>query len=160
MRFVLLRFAGIFKTRQGMTLIELVLSTALLSMLLAASFGFCSSGIKIYKQCLEELSNMQNARYAIYRLSVSISQAKEVKIISNNKIEIRLPDDSKVYYYLEAGTLYREKNGGKNPVAELSSLEFYRIPDSNSIRIVVKAGEERCFTLQTAVTAFGYWIGD
>ncbi|ADL08086.1 hypothetical protein Toce_1331 [Thermosediminibacter oceani DSM 16646] len=154
------RFGGKFKTTQGLTLIELVLSIALLSVLLAAAFGLCNSGIKVYKRCLEELSNMQNARYAVNKLSTSIRQAREVRLISDNKIEIRASDGSKVYYYLEYGILYREKNGGKNPVAELKSLEFSRSIGSDFIKITAKAGEEKYFILETAATPFGYSLID
>ncbi|TYP51618.1 prepilin-type N-terminal cleavage/methylation domain-containing protein [Thermosediminibacter litoriperuensis] len=152
------RFGGKFKTIQGLTLIELVLSIALLSVLLAAAFGLCNSGIKVYKRCLEELSNMQNARYAVNKLSTSIRQAREVRLISDKKIEIKAPDGSRVYYYLEYGILYREKYGGKNPVAELQSLEFFRPAGSNFIKITVKAGKEEYFILETAATPYGYCL--
>lgn len=147
------------RNEKGMTLIELILSAAILSLLLVASYTLLGSGMKIYKQSLEELSNLQNARYAINRLSIAIVQAKDVKVVSNSKIEIRLPDDSKVYYYLEYGTLYREKNGGKNPVAELSFIEFRQNPDSKAVKVALKAGKERSVTFQTSVTPFGALIG-
>lgn len=160
MGFELSRIAEYFKKEKGMTLIELILSTALLSLLVAASYALFSSGMKVYRQSWEDLSRMQNARYAISRLSIAIVQAKDVNVISANKIEIRLSDDSKVYYYLEYGTLYRERSGGKNPVAELSFLEFHQNPDSKLIKIVLTAGKDRQITLQTSVTPFGTLLGN
>nr|PZN04785.1 MAG: prepilin-type cleavage/methylation domain-containing protein [Bacillota bacterium] len=153
---------GIFKAgknEKGMTLIEVILTTALLSLLLVASYALISSGLKMYRQTLDESSDLQNARYAIYRLSVAIGQAKDVRVVSKSKVEIKMPDNSKVYYYLQYGTLYREKNGGKNPVAELSFIEFYQNPETKTVKIVLKAGRERGITLQTSVTPIGAVIG-
>lgn len=152
------RIAGNFRNEKGMTLIELILSAAILSLLLVALYTFLVTGMKIYNQSWEDLSNLQNARYAMNRLSIAISQARDVKVVSNSKIEVTLADCSKVYYYLEYGTLYREKNGGKNPVAELSFLEFRQNSDSKLVKIVLKAGKERDITFKTSVTPFGALI--
>ena len=101
----------------------------------------------------------QNVRQAVSWLSTSIRQAKKIEIISENYITLTFFDGEKVNYYLEKGVLYREKNKGKNPVAYIDTLTFYKPIEQNYIKIDISAkisGE--VFKITTKVTPICFII--
>lgn len=111
-----------------------MVSVSLISLILISVFNFYSSGIKTYKEDFQKLMIQQNIRQAFGRLSSCLRLAKAYEIISPHKVKIITPDDNVVFYYLENSQLYREKNGVKNPIAEIKKINFQAL-NKNCIEI-------------------------
>lgn len=155
MRYILLHIKDAYH-QKGLTLIELVVSIAISSIILLATFSFYSFSVKSYRDELDKLYVNQNARQALYVLSDSIKNAKTARTISRKKLEIVNRKGEKIYFSLENGTLYRIKNFGKNPVASLNKLYFNQPKNRKyiEIKVVVKKGKQS-FKLETKSTPLG-----
>ena len=146
------------KNKKGFTLIELILSVTLFGVVIAISLNFYMTGYKIYQVENERLFAQQNVRQAFVWLSSTIRQADSVKIIENNKISILTSNQEIVVFYLKNGVLYREKNKGVNPIAELTHLTINQY-EENCIDLCLSLETENdVTTLETKVTPFGAWI--
>ncbi len=150
------------KPEKGFTLIELVLSMALLSIVLAAAFNVYNYSINTYEADYKKMVVQQNARQALILLSKGIRQADTVEIISPFKINLRTDEGENIKYYLEKdnfsgkGVLYREKNKGKNPVAELENLNFSFSEGEKTVKIELSARlDDKWIQLRTEVTPSG-----
>lgn len=158
MKLNLLHIEPDYKWGQGVTLIELIISLSLVGIILAVVFNLYSNGVKSYNDSISEYFIMQNARQAIMRLSSAVRLARDVKIISQNKIQIVTPDFEKIFYYLDRNVIYREKNYGKNPITDIDveSLKFIQPKGSKYIEIYIKVKKDgRFFELKTKATPFG-----
>ncbi|WP_296971144.1 prepilin-type N-terminal cleavage/methylation domain-containing protein [Tepidanaerobacter sp. EBM-38] len=148
------------KRKNGFTLIELILSLGLLSLILTTSFNLYDAGQKSYENENNKIFAQQNARQAFLWLSTSVKQARSVEVISENSIKIVTSDGEKLIYYFENGVLYRQKNNGTNPIAELSQLKFKQPKDKKYVEIFlaiqVKKGDD--IIIKTKATPFGSWI--
>ncbi|HHY05171.1 MAG TPA: prepilin-type N-terminal cleavage/methylation domain-containing protein [Thermoanaerobacterales bacterium] len=147
------------KKQRGFTLIELIISLAIMSIVMITAFNMYNAGIREYQYNFEQMELKQNVRQAVSWLSTSIRQAKKIEIISENYITLTFFDGEKVNYYLEKGVLYREKNKGKNPVAYIDALTFYKPIEQNYIKIDISAkisGE--VFKITTKVTPICFII--
>ena len=101
----------------------------------------------------------QNARQAFLWLSTSVKQAKSVEIISEKEIKTITGNKEVVIYYLENGMLYRKKNTGINPIAELSQLKFIQPKGKNYIEIFLSTETESGnIVIRTKAAPFGSWI--
>lgn len=142
--------------RDGFTLIELVLSLGLLSLVLTTAFLLYSAGQKSYDKENAKIFDRQNTRQAFLWLSTSVKQAKTIESISENEIQIISGSGDKIIYYFSNGMLYRKKNNGVNPVAELGQASFS--PSGKySIEIFLKAKNSNS-VLTTKLTPFGSWV--
>lgn len=143
-------------SRDGFTLIELILSLGLLSLVLTTAFILYSSGQKSYDSENAKIFDSQNIRQAFLWLSTSIKQAKTIESISENEIKIINSSGEKIIYYFSNGMLYRKKNNGVNPVAELGQASFSR-SGKYSVEIFLKAKNSN-YALTTKLTPFGLWV--
>ncbi|HHV18641.1 MAG TPA: prepilin-type N-terminal cleavage/methylation domain-containing protein [Thermoanaerobacterales bacterium] len=144
---------------KGFTLIELILSLALLSLVLTTVFSLYTAGQKAYERENDRLFVQQNARQAFLWLSTSVKQAKSVEIISEKEIKTITGNKEVVIYYLENGMLYRKKNTGINPIAELSQLKFIQPKGKNYIEIFLSTETESGnIVIRTKAAPFGSWI--
>ncbi|HHY70203.1 MAG TPA: prepilin-type cleavage/methylation domain-containing protein [Thermoanaerobacterales bacterium] len=148
-----------FKNIKGFTLIELILSLGLLSLVLITAFTLYSAGRKAYERENYELFVQQNARQAFLWLSTSVRQAKSVEIISENKIKTITGNREVITYYFENGVLYRRKNTGTNPIAELSQLRFTQPSGKHYVEISLLTKTNGAdIVMSTKVTPFGSWV--
>lgn len=144
---------------QGFTLIELVLSLGLLSLILTTAFTIYSAGQKAYERENDMLFAEQNARQAFLWLSTSVKQAKSVELISKNKIKTITGHREVITYYFDNGVLYREKNTGINPIAELSCLRFTQPEGKRYVEIFLTTNMQNAdMVIKTKATPFGAWI--
>lgn len=151
------------KSETGFTLIELVLSMALLSIVLVAAFTVYTYSINTYEADYKKMVAQQNARQALIVLSKGIRQADTVEITSPFKIHLRTNKGETIQYYLEKdnfsgkGVLYREKNKGKNPIAELENLNFSFSEGKKTVEIELSTHlGDKWIKLRTKVTPSGY----
>ncbi len=155
----MLRIGENTKNIKGFTLIELILSLGLLSFVFITAFTLYSAGQKAYERENDRLFAQQNARQAFLWLSTSVKQAKSVEIISENKIKIITSGREVVTYYLENGVLYRKKNTGINPIAELSRLKFTQPEGKHYVEIFLSTKtDSSSIVMETKATPFGFWI--
>ncbi|AEE91561.1 conserved protein of unknown function [Tepidanaerobacter acetatoxydans Re1] len=148
------------KHTNGFTLIELILALGLLSLIMTTSFTIYSAGQKTYEYENSKIFVQQNARQAFLWLSTSIKQARSVEVMSENSIKTVAGDGETIIYYFKNGVLYREKNNGINPIAELSQLKFKQPKDKQYIEIFLaaqgKEGDD--IIIKTKATPFGLWV--
>lgn len=127
--------------RKGFTLIELTVSIGLIGVILLSVFNFYSTGQKAYRKSQDQLYVQQNARQAILWLSNSIKQAKRVDIVSKSEIRITTGNGEEIDFYLKEGVLYRRKNHGVNPIADVESLKFIQSNDKTIAVVLSTEGE-------------------
>jgi len=146
------------KNNRAVTLIELVVSVSLISLILISVFNFYSHGIETYNEDFQRLIIQQNVRQAFGKLSSCLRLAKAYEIISPHKVKIITPDDNVVFYYLENDQLYREKNGVKNPVAEIKNISFQAL-NKKCIEIkLIHQNQSDILELSSTITPLGIYI--
>lgn len=147
------------ETSRGFTLVELILSLGLLSLILTVVFNFFSIGKKTYERESERIFAQQNTRQAVLWLSTAIKQAKSVKIINERKIETIGSRREKTIFYLQNGILYRKRNTGTNPIAELDTLKFIQPQGKQYVEIILsKKADGKKYEIRTKATPFGSWV--
>ncbi|HHX22504.1 MAG TPA: prepilin-type cleavage/methylation domain-containing protein [Thermoanaerobacterales bacterium] len=155
----MLHIVDITKQKIGFTLIELVLSLGLLGLIITTTFTLYGIGMKTLEHEDNRLFLLQNTRQAVLWLSTSIKQAKNVHVISSRKIETTTSRGEIITYYFENGILYRRKNAGTNPIAELSDLRFYQPEGKSFIEIVFSSNSNaKDMEIRTKATPLGAWI--
>lgn len=144
------------RSQKGTTLIELVVSVAISSIILLTAFHLYNFGVKAYRNELDKLYVNQNARRALFVLSDNIRAAKSAHIVNSKKIEVINQKDERINFLLENGTLYRVKHAIKNPIINLSDLQFSKPPNRNYIQIdvIVEKGKQS-YKIKTKVTPEG-----
>jgi len=149
------------KNPYGFTLIELVLSLALMGLVLTVALTLFSICQKAYDKEDVRLYAQQNARQAFLWLSTALRQAKNVEILSEKEIKIINSNEEQTTFYFENGVLYRRRNTGTNPIAELSDLKFFQSEIGDYIRIQLSVNTTSGdITIETKVTPFGFWINN
>lgn len=151
----LLHIGETTKNQRGFTLLELIMALGILSMVLISVFSFYGTGIKAHRRLNNQFHVQQNIRQAILWLSTSIKQARFADIISKEEIQITTGNGEIIRFYLRDGVLYRWKNNGVNPIAQLKALEFTKARD-NTI-IVFLSGEAEGYYFE--ITTKGIPIG-
>jgi len=147
------------KNSQGFTLIELIISLGLVSLILTTAFTIFSAGQKAYKREGDRLYAQQNARQAFLWLSTSLRQARNVEVISENEIKITTGAREEITFYFQNGVLYRRKNNGTNPVAELSNLRFTKDKGMHNVDVLLSISTQSDdVVIKTKVTPFDSWI--
>lgn len=147
------------KNSHGFTLIELIISLGLISLTLTAAFTVFSAGQKAYRREDARLYAQQNVRQAFLWLSTSLRQAKNVEVLSENEIKITNCSGEQITFYFKNGVLYRKKNTGTNPVAELSNLRFIQSKGRRYVDILLSINSTSGdVAIKTKVTPFGFWI--
>lgn len=155
----MLHIEGNTENIKGFTLIELILSLTLLSLVLITAFSLYTVGQRAYERENDRLFAQQNARQAFLWLSTSVKQAKSVEIISDDEIKTITGGKEVVTYYLENGVLYRKKNTGINPIAELSRLKFTKPQGKDYVEIHLSIEtRSEAIVMRTKATPFGSWI--
>jgi len=147
------------KNLRGLTLIELILSLGLVALTLTAALAFFSAGQKAYQREDAMLYAQQNVRQAFLWLSTSLRQARSVQVLSEREIRIIESSGEQTTFYFQNGVLYRRKNSGTNPIAELSELKFYNSKSGSYVEMMLTintGGGD--VTIKTKVTPFGFWI--
>ncbi|WP_237661053.1 PilW family protein [Tepidanaerobacter sp. GT38] len=154
----MLRTVATTKNSKGFTLIEIIVSLGLLSLILTATFAMVSIAEKAYKREDFRLYAQQNVRQAFLWLSSALRQARIVEVISENEIKITTAAGEQIIFYFQNGVLYRKRNAGTNPIAELSDLKFIQSTNDYIEMLLSVSVPFEKLTIKTKVTPFGTWI--
>lgn len=96
-----------FKNRKGITLIELIIALALISIVLVIGYNLFFSGLNNYGRQVDNVDNQTRARQAIRQISGEIRKASSVDVIDEYSIDI----DGVLYKFQEdENTLLRDGN--------------------------------------------------
>gem|GEM_PF-2239055 len=141
------------KSRKGFTLIELVLTLAIMSLFMVTVLNAYKGAVSTYGVILKKSDSILNARTILNRIIEDVKYAKEVNLLDEEgtgsgnfkKIEIVFINSQgqgeSVYYYFNSGnkTVYRESNGTSNPVAQVEDLRFlWEDKNIGKIKIYIK----------------------
>jgi len=130
---------------KGLTLVEVIITTAILLVVLTGVYGILGGTLKLWKYGSERIDAQQNARIAMQMMERDIKNAKRYSddtyiFIKGDGSEIRFKLDNEngiqdtIKYYKSGNLLLRKiNNGGANQVAyNIKKLEFnfYTDPDT------------------------------
>ncbi len=156
----------------GLTLIELIIAIAVLSLIIATLFSFYLTGLKTWNRCIDNIEYQQTTRIAINKIIKELQFAHKVKYdVENNAFEAGSPSEI-IYFriYIEGHSTrhsFRLKDSqllldrrrdtdnsirSSNVVAlGITGLEFI-IDDNETVFVTVKAGNNnREITLKSSV---------
>lgn len=150
---------------RGFTLVELLLSLALLGLVAAAIFTLYYSGVLAWQRSVERIDRQQNARAAMELIDRELRFADWIEIPREGEIRYRLKDDfghGKERFYRRfrlqgEQLLVEEIREGKtyacNVVAlGVSTIQFSKDASGN-ISVTIDAGDAgAAVTLQSSVT--------
>jgi len=96
----------------GFTLVEVLISTALLALLLAGMYGVLTVGEVIYRDDMNTLDLQQGVRQAMDGMLREIRQSGPLNITidgSGERVDFSIPQvDNEISYYLQGGQIIRE----------------------------------------------------
>ncbi len=162
------------QNEQGITLVELLLSTMLALLLLSAIFSLFSSSTRLSSASDCQREAQQTARIAVDAIAREAKYAKKITVVSNTCITLESKNKKITYYLDEKGILRRDKNDGSGaqPLTgesiiplSISYLKFSYLNNvtttpgtASTLQIILTATttdkhtQKYSYTLQTAVT--------
>ena len=94
--------------KKGMTIIELVIVMAVMTMIIAIAYGLMMTGIRSYKSQLANVDNQQNARQSMMIVSkrIRMNSPDDIAIDSGNSKLIINNGTEAFEYYVSNNALY------------------------------------------------------
>ncbi|HOB20678.1 MAG TPA: competence type IV pilus minor pilin ComGF [Candidatus Atribacteria bacterium] len=134
------RTCRINKHKKGMTLVELVVGLAVLSLATALLYMIYATGLKQFNSESATIDNQYNIRQAMSYIGREIRRADLIRV-ANNQLELTYLDvnnnvEEITYYYLSDNTIYKRSNGVANPLVE-GITEFTYTIDGKNIKLVI-----------------------
>ena len=136
------RFRGNDNSRRGMTLIEAVLSLALIALILVSLTNVLNVSLKAWRLSGRDDDLIQNARVAMERMTSDIRYAVAISEFSGGALEFSTryvedeDDQTEVIRYYKSGSgLYRSVDGEENPP------EIAEYVDAFDITLLTSAGQ-------------------
>lgn len=145
----------------GLTLVEIVITLAILGAVITAIYSFYLTGLKGWNRSVDRMEYQQSARIAVDRVVNELLTAQEVEIRDNNQRAI--------YYVIDkdgSPALFRLRLTGDQLALErrdshhlsynvvalgLKDLLFF-IDEKNNVHITVITGDDNCeFTVTASV---------
>jgi prepilin-type N-terminal cleavage/methylation domain-containing protein len=128
------------KNRTGMTIIELVIVMAVMTMIIAIAYGLMLTGIRSYKSQIANVNNQQNARQSMMIVTKNIRMNDPDDIVieaGNNKLIIDNGTDT-IEYYVNNDSLYENS---KIIAYNIKSFTAERDVDNLTVTIETNKGE-------------------
>ena len=140
------------RQEQGLTIIELLATLAILGMIIAALYTFYLSSLHSWSRSIDRMEEQQSARIAIDKIIKEIRYA--------HAVEIRYNDPTMIYYRININgisTLHRFRSSGGqlllerrrnndthysyNVIALGVSVLFFDLDANNSLHITIQVGD-------------------
>jgi prepilin-type N-terminal cleavage/methylation domain-containing protein len=141
------------RKEEGLTIIELLATLAILSMIIAALYSFYLCGLHSWNRSINRMEEQQSARIAIDKI------IKEVRYA--HAVEIRYNDPTMIYYRINingTSTLHRFRNSGGQLLLErrryndthysynvialgLNAL-FFELDSNDTLHITIRVGDD------------------
>ena len=147
------------RCEKGLTLVEIVITIAILGVVITAIYSFYLAGIRGWNRAVNQMEYQQSARIAVDRIVEELMIAEMVEIRSNNHrtiyFEIDLNGRTALYRFrLTGNQLALERRDhphlSYNVIAfGLKDLNFL-IDENNRVHITAITGDEHCEYLVTA----------
>ena len=139
------------RPKNGFTLIELVLTLALLGLILACLYSFYLAGLKSWQRGIEQAELQQSARIAMDTMIRELQKAEQFSLHNgNSEIRFRIPGDSRTMRFrlLNDELVWESYPTGSvgyfhNKVA-LGIKELSFAAEGNLIAITLVAKSDRC----------------
>jgi prepilin-type N-terminal cleavage/methylation domain-containing protein len=140
--------------KQGITLVELVVSMAVMSIVVMIAFGMYSSVSNSWNMGIRRFEIQQSVRIASEILTKEIRSAYSA-VITQNSLQLKQPKNKNLSFYLSGSQIIRKSGNIGNPVANnIKNLEFSK--EGQIVKIRIKAQlEDVSFSLTTAATLRG-----
>jgi len=156
------------KTTTGFTLVELMVSVALFSIVVAISMTAILSVVDANKKAQSMKSVMNNLNFALETMTRSIKTGTGLVIFQLGYVETTDQDENQIKYSLgtgdNAGSIVRVVNGGLQevltaPEVQITSLAFINITSSQPSVVMIIRGIAKAnarvsseFNIQTTIT--------
>ncbi|MBW6464787.1 MAG: prepilin-type N-terminal cleavage/methylation domain-containing protein [Bacillota bacterium] len=134
---------------KGLTLIELLVTFAILGFILAATYSFYFAGLNSWHRSIDRIDCSQNARIAMDKMIRELRYASEIAIHDHGReIRFKAPHDSKrtlrfrlvgrelVFDSFPTGSTYYFNNKIALEISEL----YFLIDQSGLVRIKIRTG--------------------
>jgi prepilin-type N-terminal cleavage/methylation domain-containing protein len=93
-----------FRNENGLTLIELVVTLAMIGFVILALYTFYFSGLKSWHRGIDQMEHQQNARIAMDKMIRELRYASEVAVFDyNREIRFKTPGESRTLRFRLAG---------------------------------------------------------
>lgn len=145
------------KKTRGLTLVELLISVALLALVTVCAGTALFSAFQSYAVTAKLQEDEYNARLALLSMTREAHRGVTGVFISkgtNDTLELTMPDGAIVKFYLTDGTLYRDVSGGDTPVAftttRLNSFEADVTADGRWLTLRVEGQHD--LVLETTIS--------
>ncbi len=131
---------------QGFTLIEILLSLAILVIIFGGAYSFYIWGVNCWQKGIQRMDHQQSARAAMDYMAEELRFACEVTIDDPGEIRFRYRDDPKLYIFRQSGEeiVFEAKNGysSHNKIALGVTGLGFQIDDGGIVQITVVCGKE------------------
>ena len=133
------------KNRKGITIIEFIITFALISTVLVAGYGLFSSGVNNFGRQIDNVDNQSKARQVIRHISSEIRKAEVIEFKDEGSIKI----DEILHSFDEgANTLLKD---GKEFVVGIKAFKADLINGEIFLEITTLANNDKEFTLSSSI---------
>ncbi|MDD5449297.1 MAG: prepilin-type N-terminal cleavage/methylation domain-containing protein [Candidatus Omnitrophica bacterium] len=150
------------KTRNGITLIEVSLALALISVILLALTNILGISLKNWELSGKRNELIQNGRVAMERITSDLRYAVSITTFTDDVLEFKTrylenEDDSVevIKYYKSGSNLYRQVDDQKDPPVIADWIESFRITLRDSNGQAVAQAAQAAFTEVNLVMSDG-----
>ncbi len=126
----------------GLTLLELAVSTFIFILLGTAIITVIAHGVKIWSYRAETIEIEENLRLTMDRVVREIREASALSSPSPGKLILDVPENNttvKVEYWFKDNQIFRKRKGGTNPLAiNVGGADFYCTPVENPTTVYIR----------------------
>ncbi|WP_168198272.1 prepilin-type N-terminal cleavage/methylation domain-containing protein [Crassaminicella thermophila] len=139
-------FQSYVANKKGITLIELLLALALISMILSISYSLNIFGIKSFSKASSQANVQENVRLAVDFITQETRYATQLEILDNlETIPEKAQIDEDEYYILlnDHSIEYRYKDHSKVIANIIENLSFHKDKDADKILSFIIEGKDK-----------------
>ena len=133
------------KNRKGITIIELIISFALISTILVAGYGLFSSVVNNFGRQIDNVDNQTRARQAIRHIFGEIRKADVIELKDEHSIKI---DGTQYSFDGDSNTILKD---GNDFIVGIKSFKTELIDGEILLEITTLANNDKEFTLSSSI---------
>ncbi|HHT96472.1 MAG TPA: prepilin-type N-terminal cleavage/methylation domain-containing protein, partial [Clostridiales bacterium] len=148
----------VVSNEKGFTLIEMVITIAVLSLITGMALSIIISGVRFFQRETIISTNQENTRFVTRTIGKEIRRAKEVNIINDHTIQIIYEDSSEIKFVHIGDKISRIDNAGSGFTTDISSnikkFQVTKDPVTNTIVLYIESLDKPKGTLVKITSKF------